>query len=574
MMLLPLISLTCAIAAFSSASFASDSQKPPVNPFLADSHYQMLHANAANTDSSYLDGPVDQTRALSDNEIHWRALGPGEGWEFMYSGPYPDGSRVIWAGGSRKLVKMDARSLDTISTYVLRSGPVYSESQSERFMVELDDLLTASRKDANHIPAMARRFTSVMVPIIRGTGAFYRLISSDNEQYQMTNNAETGTSVLEVYGDATPGDPRSAIELKRSWTLPQQAGGFSAGIALNMTYDGWVVIATADGWVYAVSRDLKTHHQVNIAGGKVANSQTWMAGYVRNGIAIDEEGGIYVVTRDNMHRVQWTGNDLSVDPGDGAWAVPYPSGARGSGVTPTLMGWGDGNDKLVSIADGVTETSLRLYWRGDIPDDWQGIPGEPRRLAGAARLDFGAELPDSFPVPSEASMSSMGYGIFTYNDYPMNQPTQLGDADSNIFANILLNGMDDYRLRGGVKYEWVTETNELRLAWNTSESIGPGICNPATNGILYCMGRAEGQWAMKTFDWKTGESGFRYLLGNSVRMNPGASVLRFSHYGDIDCPCGVGWGILRLSPDSKTKLPAHVQPIPDQLQWDVQLNPN
>ena len=36
-------------------------------------------------------------------------------------------------------------------------------------------------------------------------------------------------------------------------------------------------------------------------------------GWVRNSIALDDEGGIYVVSRNHMHKVIWTGEGFSKD---------------------------------------------------------------------------------------------------------------------------------------------------------------------------------------------------------------------------------------------------------------------
>ena len=534
-----------------AASVADSALVPTPHPFLADSHYTMLHANAANTDAGYLPGPVDSSRTLREDEIIWKPLGPGDGWEFLYSGPYADGRQVIWAGGSNALYKLDADTLGIISTYVLRRGNYYSQQQVTRFMDEMNVLLERAANDDSAILPLAEKFTKVMVPVIRGTGAFYRMVSNDNEHYQMTNDAAAGTSILEVYGDAVEGDPDSAIVLKRSWQLPQPAKGFSAGVALNMTYDGWVIIATHDGYVYAVSRDLKQSHQVFIPGADKIRSKSWMAGFIRNGIAIDDDGGIYLVTQDHMHRLQWTGSKLSMAEKDGAWQVAYPNGKRGSGTTPSLLGWGEGNDKLVLIADGDPKTAFRLYWRGKPPADWQAIPGESKQLAAKAPVTYGDDGPDTFPVPLEASISTYGYGFFTYNDYPHTFPPKLGNADANIFANVLLNGTDRYALKGGVKYQWNPDDNSLELAWTTSEDLGPSICSPTTNNKLYCMARKNGGWTMQSLDWQTGESGFYYQLSNDVRFNPGAAVVRIAPNGAIDCPCGVGWGMLRLQPDKK-----------------------
>ena len=63
-------------------------------------------------------------------------------------------------------------------------------------------------------------------------------------------------------------------------------------------------------------------------------------GWVRNSIAVDDEGGIYVVSRKHVHKVVWTGNGFSKDVKDGAWVAEYRnSKGGGSGATPALMGF-------------------------------------------------------------------------------------------------------------------------------------------------------------------------------------------------------------------------------------------
>lgn len=110
---------------------------------------------------------------------------------------------------------------------------------------------------------------------------------------------------------------------------------------------------------------------------------------ISNSIACDEENGIYIVTSKNMHRVQWTGTQLSTNTTDGAWTSKYETGnnasgirlGEGSGSTPTLMGFGS-NDKFVVITDGQELMHVVLFWRGAIPDDWIQLPGNSCNTEG------------------------------------------------------------------------------------------------------------------------------------------------------------------------------------------------
>lgn len=126
---------------------------------------------------------------------------------------------------------------------------------------------------------------------------------------------------------------------------PEVAKGVTRIIGLNMTYDGYVA-AVAPGALVVLDRDLNIKSYVPFTGEAVDNS-----------IPIDEHNGIYVVTSRRMLKIVWNGQKLSTDEKDGAWESGYEwipdeealaagSISRGSGTTPTLMGFGDDPDKL------------------------------------------------------------------------------------------------------------------------------------------------------------------------------------------------------------------------------------
>ena len=117
-----------------------------------------------------------------------------------------------------------------------------------------------------------------------------------------------------------------------------------------------------------------------------------------------------------MLRLAWTGEKLSTNEADGAWESPYDAmdpekamamGAlsRGSGTTPTLMGFGDAPDKLVLIADAAEEgTHLVAFWREAIPDDFVKKPGTlSRRIADQIRIDISKLTIE--PSPTRSAMA-------------------------------------------------------------------------------------------------------------------------------------------------------------------------
>ena len=65
---------------------------------------------------------------------------------------------------------------------------------------------------------------------------------------------------------------------------------------MNMTFDGWIVVPTEHGYVVAVSRDFTQHRVVRMKHSEGAEDKATRPmgyGWVRNGVAIDDEGGVY-----------------------------------------------------------------------------------------------------------------------------------------------------------------------------------------------------------------------------------------------------------------------------------------
>jgi len=544
--ILPIIFSFMATACVSTAVIQQDSL-PPKNPYLADSDYPILHANTGAAPVTSMAGPVDQSRRLKPDEITWKPVGFGNGWEFNYSGPYADGRQAIWIGGSDRLIKLDADSLETLASYDMTENP-HTGEEVRKVVSQADAMTAEAKKDPVKLQELLDYLADIIVPILRttGAGALYRFLSNENEQYVMTLNPDTKDILVGVYGDKVSGDIESDIVLKRQWTMPREEGVYSVGMAMSITYDGWVVLATTDGRLFAVSRDLKQQQMVQLPGNEQKGKGGYMGAFVRNGIAIDDVGGIYVVTRNHFHRVQWTGKKLSLDPADGAWSVEYKNGVNGSGTTPTLMGWGNDNDKLVVIADGKEDVAVNLYWRDNIPDDWQGLPGHPRRLAGTIPLGFGEVGPKKFKV--EGSPLVHNYGVFFPNDTSKTPPPPQGAPDRDIFAKYHSIIGENYTIQGGVRYDWDPKKRHLGETWITPLELCPTICSHASNDLLYCLGRRNNEFVMEAIDWDSGKSRYHYILGESYKFNSHGAVARIAPNGAIDSP-SLASGLIRISPD-------------------------
>lgn len=529
------------LVAVASLSIAAESVKPAapfVNPYLAASSYPVTHATS---DFSPVAGPVGPSRRLHANEVQWKPIGPVNGWTVIYSGLYPNGKRVIWVGGYDRVAKLDADTLEILTTYAIGGNTYFGEEEIGRHIATMDKL---GDKD---LPGYNLKLWEEPFPDVV---SFYRLLSKENELY-LPHRAKDGTISLQVYGEVDAADPASKIVLRREWKIPGASKATLFGV--NMTADGWIVLVTADGSLFAVSRDFTKHYSVKLPRQKEEGAgQDVFSAFVRNGISTDDQGGIYVVTRDNMHRVQWTGSKLSLDEADGAWSAPYPNElGHGSGTTPGLMGWGQKEDHLVVIADGTGSNNMVAFWRDGIPDDWKGLPGHDRRIAGITPIQFGISKNEKVRI--ENAPIIYGQGAFFNNiDSERRLPDQ-GSPSKQWIAEAFLKHVPGYEAFGGTMIRWDPQARELKTAWQSKENFVIAVCMASSpNDTLYCWGNRNREWTLEGVDWYTGKSVFHYTLGKSHRFNPLGGPIIVAPNGAVDCGCSGGLGMVRVRPGKKS----------------------
>lgn len=536
-----------AILCLSGNSLQADSI-PPRNPYLADSHWPMLHGGSDAQKSNPFAGPLapskNNGRKLTREEIIFKPVGPIEVISLNWSGPYPDGRQAIWIGSHQHLVKLDASTLETLSTYVMREGNYYGDGDVERINGQYDQLV--ADKDYQGLFDLADEIAGSRLRDPH-MGNSYAFTNHNNERVFYYRDETNGAGYLRFFGDAVEGDIASPIVLKRQWRIPKVDDKLFIPFAFNMTFDGWIIMASNSGILMAVSQDFSTYHNIDLAADKNIDSNLdSISSYVRSGINIDEDNGIYVVTNDVMVRVQWTGKRLSMDPGDGAWTSEYPSGPRGSGTTPVLMGFGDNEDKLVLIGDGTADDPhLMLFWRDRIPNNWQGLEGYDRRVAGVAEVEW----PDGksrFIV--ENSPAVMNFGIFATPETPSKEVKQQGSVVKQLIAETLSTALPGWEAVGGTRWEWDTAERELRRKWMTPLKLVASMCSISRpNRLLYCIGRRDEQFTLEAIDWDSGESAFHYVLGKSMKYFAYNSLV-VTPDGDVDLHGWFGMGLVRMSP--------------------------
>lgn len=481
--------------------FANDGFEPPTNPFLAYSPWPMSHRNPYSQGSSPFAGPeLDENNVEPVLDQDFEALGLGN-IVLTYSTPYPDGSHIIWGSTTDYVFKVDPSGEDLVTVAKLkRDKPEQAESSA------------------------------------------YILLDINNNYY-LTSDKE-----IQVYADVVAGDPSSDIELVRSYTLPDDLLRYDNEViaGMNMTYDGHIVVVTTNGLVGVISSDFKKADYAQLDADEV----------ISNSVSLDEEGGIYIVSSKYMRRLQWTGKKLSQAKKDGAWVSTYNTGPEeplpgrlgvGSGTTPSLMGTGD-MDKFVVIGDGQEQMNLTLFWRDEIPTDWEPIaPGVDRRVAAQVPITFG--LDDPSRTTTEQSVLVRGYSAAVVsNDYgELPNSNRLPGIFSN--ANVLLTNLSAYAPKGVEKFTWSPSKRTLESAWNNPDISCPnGIPTMSVaSNLMYCWGQRDAVWTLEALDWDTGDSAFYKELGIFPNWNSAYAATEIGL--DRNILSGTVGGIARIQPD-------------------------
>jgi hypothetical protein len=522
---------------------ASGAELPPRNPYLADSVYPLGHGDSGQQDALPVPGPTDPGPELAPDEIQYSHVGPGHFGAYT-SSPYPDGRRVIWSNGLDRIVKSDFETLEVLATYWVPEARRWSEEEANAAIETFD----ASNEGFFSI---WRAFREALK--LRDLSSVYTVLDADNTYYVADKSG-----AITAYGDADPSDPASEIIVKGRVRLPEGVTGLTVG--MNMTFDGWLIVPTEHGYLVAISRDFAQHHVIRLRHSEGAEEKATKPtgyGWVRNGVAVDDEGGLYIASQEHMHKVVWDGEKLSNDPADGAWTARYLNEwGHGSGATPSLMGFGD-EDRFVVITDGQTLMNVVLFWRDAIPDDWTALPGAPdRRIAGMQPADMGD--PELEAIQSEQSVVVAGYGALVVNNVPRNAPWYLPSQAGTLLVSFL-GSSPLYQPYGVQKFEWDPESRSLRPAWVNREVSSPS-CVPIVSypsQRVYLIGARENRWTLEALEWDDGRSAFHSVIGGQ-RYNPFFSGTELDERGRIHY--GTHWGRVRLVPRDEAESPKPGRP--------------
>ncbi|WP_444901672.1 hypothetical protein ACJJIG_20875 [Microbulbifer sp. SSSA007] len=478
---------------FFNVAIAESIIDPPKNPFLADSPWPMSHRNPYNQGSSYLKGIELDDIASLQKELSETIPVP---IILAYSPIYEvNGKRVVWGSTLGSVFKMDM-----------------SGNQINRIDTKLKDEMTG------------------------GLSGAYVLVDKDYKFY-----VPDGSSLL-VYGDAIKGDPGSGINLYKKFDIPEEllTAESEVIVGMNMTYDGYICLATSKGLVLVINRSLDKFYHTKVDEGEE----------VSNSISIDEEGGIYVVSSKKMYRFQWYGDRVSADEGKGAWKAAYEAGGEtpwpgrlgiGSGSTPTLMN--AGNDKLVVFTDGQELMNLVVMWRDQIPMDWKPISEEKdRRIAAEIPITFGN--PNATRSISEQSVLVRGdRAVVVNNDYGWDFSRLPGVPQR---LTVLFSNFPENAPYGIEQFHWNSYSRSLSSLWANKEISCPnGVPTMSeSSNLVYCWGQRQGMWTLEAVNWDTGDSVFHIPLGYREKYNSVYSAAQIGGKGEI--VSGTFGGVVRL----------------------------
>lgn len=494
----------------------SEVNMPRPNPYLASGLYSITHFNSAQTDAFPYPVP--------EGTFHVDPYSCEGGW----SGPVNLMTLSAAVDGY-----MWGMSSDRVSYYKTTGGSFrkLGEAGLPSWTVKTEEQLRTLSANYANIPDLHNAISPFLgkFPMYAISSGNYVLCDKDN--YAYTNVSTT----IARYKLTDPSTPETGIELDRLIDVKSYVSGATVLVGVVMTFDGYLVVAYNQGLVI-VDRAL-TH---------VIDSYSLPEGQVlTNSIAVDENNGIYLASNSNMEngkglmqKIVWKNGKLSVDPSDGAWQSEYDGGPNppsvklgcGTGSTPTLMGFGDDEDKLVVITDGAQRMKIVAFWRDDIPADAkETVPGNPR-IADAREVTCG--LPASTEwIQSEQSVVCAGYGAFVVNNILSGGATT-GDK----VVDVLAIGPLIQTPSGLERLQWDTTENRWQTVWTradvSSPSMIPSVSTSSEMVFVNGYSKADG-WEVTGLDWNTGVTRHRVIFGDTSRGNGTYAIIQYLENGDL-----------------------------------------
>ncbi len=490
-------------------------KKPAPNPYLAQETYSITHFNSAQTDAfpfAVKDGTydinIDNCTSTWSGPVNLMTLASTDP-NYMWGMSSDRVSYIRVADGAFE--RLAEAELPGIRTKTMDELKTLTASYSS-----LDELDKEVKKILGETPQMS---------IANGN---YVLCDRDNYVYSNAGK------ILARYRLTNPNDPSAGITLDAQMDMTPHMFGAYTLVGVSMTYDGYLVVASQNG-IASVDRALTT----------VVDSRPLPDGQVlTNSLSIDEQGGVYVASNSRepggkgvIQKLICKNGKFSDKVEDGAWQASYDGGpfapaikmGHGTGSTPTLMGFGDEEDKLVVITDGAQRMKLVAFWRDVIPEDAVVVDAKNPRMAGVFEVSCGLPAGTEW-IQSEQSVVAGGYDAFVVNNiHTADVPHQ------DKIVGVLAIGPLIESPMGVECVHWNTKANKWESKWSrgdiSSISMIPAVSTASE--MVFVNGYYADGWDVQGLDWKTGATRHRILFGKNNRGNGAYAILQYFPNGDL-----------------------------------------
>ena len=494
----------------------SEATVPTPNPYLASEHYSLTHFNSAQTDAfpyavkggtfqmnpddcaSTWSGPVNlMTLSSTDPDYMWGMCGDRVSYIHIADGAFERVAEIGLPNGIQMNTEENLRKL--VDTQYTSTDQLYADA------VEI----------LGKYPQMSMSNGNYVI--------------CDNENYAYTN----ARTVICRYKLKEAGNPKAGIVLDKQVDMAPYMDNPQTLVGMVMTYDGYLVVASGNG-IAIIDRTMSMPPVVKL----IPDDQV-----ITNSAAVDEHNGIYIASNSRtpggkgiMHKFVWKNGKLSEDEADGAWTASYDGGPEapaikmgyGTGSTPTLMGFGDDEDKLVVITDGAKRMKLVAFWRDDIPEDAVPVDAENPRIADQKEISCGLSASTEW-IQSEQSVAVSGYGAFVVNNVIPNT------VPDKIVAVLSIGPLVTPPF-GVERLQWDTEKNQWYSVWTRSDvssiSMIPAISTASNMVFVNGYTEADG-WEVTGLDWGTGATSHRVIFGQTSRGNGAYAIIQYMENGDL-----------------------------------------
>lgn len=495
--------------------------KPEVNPYLAGEMYAITHFNPAQSDA--FPYPAAQGTFHVNLRDYPRVTGGPIGYMQLIS----TDPNYMWGltTGGINYVDITDGGWKVVANYPMPETKLIPDAEFDKDLMQQFTTVQQAEATAKKWDAGTRRMLNNV----------YVLVDKDNILYSATGRKVNAYTLVDKE------DPTKGIHIVRSYDFGKELDRMAKAsnsastkaygmniIGMSMTYDGNLVLLTGAS-VSVIDREFKNPVQTIRFGNDehVSNSQ-----------CIDADGGIYVASDKMMRKLVWTGKTLSDKESDGAWASSYDFGeeppavkfGKGTGSTPSLMGFGDDEDKLVVITDGSNQMNIVAFWRNEIPSDAKQQPGtKSKRIAGQLGITCGFNPLPEF-IQSEQSVVVNGYGAFVVNNIRKEGYRQ------NKVVDVLLGGPVYTPPVGCERVEWNPETNQWHSVWSRNDVVSTSMV-PAVSSvsnIVFVNGYTpKDGWELTGMDWNSGKTVTRIIFGKDNLGNGAYATIQFLPNSDL-----------------------------------------